>query len=203
MINKFHQRIPDRSDAAQIVNIVIPNLNKNNDLADFVTTNNLNRRRTQFLNIDVNINNVSFPRLEYQDLILVACGTYQIKQARSYYGEHTRNDGSYIIEVCSERASNLLEGFSLAQNCTLLRAKIHSRHINRKLYYVYILFKNEEEGINAIKQYCCNCIVGRRTVGCCAHVMTVIWFLGWARYEDNINPPAQFLDNVLLIYHSD
>lgn len=52
-------------------------------------------------------------------------------------------------------------------------------------------------GRDAIQQYYCNCIVGKRTVGCCAHVMTVIWYISWARFEQNITPPAQFLDDVL------
>ncbi|GBP20251.1 hypothetical protein EVAR_82124_1 [Eumeta japonica] len=30
----------------------------------------------------------------------------------------------------------------------------------------------------------CNCIVRRRTVGC-VHVMTVIWYPGWARHQSN------------------
>lgn len=129
----------------------------------------------------------------------VACGTYQLKQARSYYGEHIRN-GSYSIEVCRDRSNNLLEGLNSADNCTLLRARIQSRHISHKIYFIYILINANEIGRNAIKQYCCNCIAGRRTVGCCAHVMTIIWYLSWARYESNSFPPAQFLDDVFIVY---
>ncbi|KAJ8708930.1 hypothetical protein PYW07_013534 [Mythimna separata] len=205
LINRFHQRIRDREDAGQILEIINhQNMHINNTLADFVNQNNLNRRRTDFLSIDVNIHNVSFPRLEYSDLILIACGTYQLKQARSYYGEHIRGDGSYTIELCRNTASNLLEGFPLPSvNCSLLRGKIQSRHISRKTYFVYILYESNTEGRAAIKQYCCNCMVGRRTVGCCAHIMTIIWFLSWARYQEHVNPPAQFLDNVLITYESE
>lgn len=124
------------------------------------------------------------------ELILIACGTYQLKQAQSYYGEHIRGDGSYTIEVCRDMASNLLEGFPSTDNLSLLRGKIHSRHISRKIYFVYILYENNRSGREAIKKYYCNCAVGRRTVGCCAHVMTIIWFLGWKRYQDFKNLPA-------------
>lgn len=134
--------------------------------------------------------------------MLLACGTYQIKQAKSYYGEHIRNDGSYTIEVCIDRASDLLQGFPSVENCTLLRGKLQSRHIDRKIYFVYILYNDQYQGIQAIKHYCCNCIVGRRTVGCCARIMSVIWYLSWARYE-NITPPAQFLDHVLITYENE
>ncbi|KAL0829656.1 hypothetical protein ABMA28_003162 [Loxostege sticticalis] len=75
--------------------------------------------------------------MELNDLIFFALGTYQIRQARSYYGEHIRFHGGYQNEICSEDI-------------------------------------NGREGIT---EYCFNCLVGRRTVGCCAHVMTLIWYL--------------------------
>ncbi|KAF9410990.1 hypothetical protein HW555_010122 [Spodoptera exigua] len=64
-------------------------------------------------------------------------------------------------------------------------------------YYVYILVANGVNGREGILEYYCNCI-GRRTVGCCAHVMTLVWYLGWARYENNIVAPAAFLDEVVV-----
>ncbi|VVC94044.1 unnamed protein product [Leptidea sinapis] len=64
------------------------------------------------------------------DLNLFACGTYQIKQARSYVGEHFR---------------------------------FH----------------------------------GLRSVGCCSHVMSIIWYLDYARHEE-VTRPANFLDDVIL-----
>ncbi|CAK1587675.1 unnamed protein product [Parnassius mnemosyne] len=140
------------------------------------------------------------PVLTYSDLILIACGTYQLKQARSYYGEHIRFNGSYRIEVCNDHRSSIMEGINLSPSCSLLRARIASRHISRKIYFIYILISGNDTGRSAIKKYCCNCIVGRRTVGCCAHVMTVIWYLGWARHQTNILPHAQFLDDILIVY---
>ncbi|CAK1583783.1 unnamed protein product [Parnassius mnemosyne] len=46
-------------------------------------------------------------------------------------------------------------------------------------------------------------IVGKRTVGCYAHIMSIIWYLSWARYQDNIVPPAQILDDILIIIEDD
>lgn len=51
---------------------------------------------------------------------------------------------------------------------------------------------------DGIVEYCCNCLVGRRTIGCCAHVMTLVWYLGWARYQENISAPAELLDDVYI-----
>lgn len=197
LINKFHIKITDREDAAQILEIVTQNMERNNDLSDYVRENNLNRGRAQFTNINVVPENIrEFPRLSYSDLILIACGTYQLKQARSYYGEHIRFNGCYRIEVCRET----MHATNFGPDSRLIRARIASRHISRKIYFVYILTSVTNTGRSAIKEYCCNCVVGRRTVGCCAHVMTVIWYLGWARHQDNISPPAQFLDEVLVSY---
>ncbi|RVE47928.1 hypothetical protein evm_007442 [Chilo suppressalis] len=201
LINRFHPLLVDREDAVDIVSVIQEKMFLNNSLADFVESNNLNKRRAQFQSISVNTDNITFfPQLQYNDLILISLGVYQIKQARSYYGEHVRQDGNYIIEVCREVDQQLLAQLEIqhSENACLLRGRIHSRHISQKTYFVYILINTSENGREAIKNYCCNCVVGRRTIGCCAHVMTIIWYLSWARYQENVNPPAQFLDNILL-----
>lgn len=50
-----------------------------------------------------------------------------------------------------------------------------------------------------IAGYYCNCLVGNRTVGCCAHVMTILWYLSWARFR-TVEPPAPFLDDIFYEY---
>lgn len=91
LINKFHSRRRDRDDAPQILERVIQNMETHNDLSDYVRQHNLNRARADFRNINVYSENVKqYPILSYSDSILIACGTYQLKQARSYYGEHIR-----------------------------------------------------------------------------------------------------------------
>lgn len=47
----------------------------------------------------------------------------------------------------------------------------------------------------------CTCIIGKRIVGPCVHVTTLIYYLGYARYLD-IFPPARHLDNLLVDPHS-
>lgn len=70
---------------------------------------------------------------------------------------------------------------------------------SNKIYYTYFLLKNEySDWRDGICGYYCSCITVKRTAGCCSHVMTIIWYLGWARYQNNILPPAQFLDNVIV-----
>lgn len=96
LINKYHLKIQDREDAGQILEIVNQNMNINNDLSDYVRDHNLNRARADFQIIKVtNENIIEFPRLNINELILIAC-------------------------------------------CSLLRARIASQHISRKVYFVYI-----------------------------------------------------------------
>ncbi|XP_045778261.1 uncharacterized protein LOC123876146 isoform X1 [Maniola jurtina] len=205
LINAFHPVITNRDDAGEILQIINENMYRENRLANYVVENNLNRRRLEFRATPVNSINVltDFPRLTYSELILVSLGTYQIKQARSYYGEHVRADGSYVIEVWREVDNDFLRELSLSNSTWLLRGRIHSRHISRKTYFVYILVDSSLSGRQALLQYYCNCIVGRRTVGCCAHIMSIVWYLSWARYQEYISPPAHFLDSILVVYEDE
>ncbi|XP_047024539.1 uncharacterized protein LOC124633388 [Helicoverpa zea] len=198
-LNRFGVRFQDRNEANEIVTIIRQRINFENNLALLVEQLNMNRRSTAFQSITADRDNLFlFPRLSYSELILFALGTYQIRQARSYYGEHIRFHGSYRIEVCRDTQDFSQYNLRGSGDKTLIRGKIKSRHISRKQYYVYILVENNVPGRAGIVEYCCNCLVGRRTIGCCAHVMTVVWYLGWARYEDNISAPAAFLDDVVI-----
>lgn len=70
------------------------------------------------------------------------------------------------------------------------------------IIHTYLLISKDNAVANtlqAIVGYCCSCLVGKRTVGCCAHVMTVVWFLSWARYND-VYAPATFLDDFFTEY---
>ncbi|VVD05811.1 unnamed protein product [Leptidea sinapis] len=123
------------------------------------------------------------------DLIVFACGTYQIKQARSYVGKHFRFHGIYTLEVSRDQIPGL-QGI----NPMLLRANIKSRHSSGKTYCLFIVTEVGNRGREPIISYYCNCIVGLRTVGCCSHVMSIIWHLGYARHE-GVTRPANFLDD--------
>ena len=202
LLNAFHPPITNRADAEDILRIINEKMYVDNILGDYVIRNNLNRRRANFQRINVQNNDLrDFPQLTHNELALISLGSYQIKQARSYYGEHIRDNGIYEIEVCHETDSDLLTELSATTDSLwLLRGRIKSRHISSKTYFTYILVDGSVTGREAIKQYYCNCIVGKRTVGCCCHIMSIIWYLSWARYQETVIPPAQFLDDILITY---
>lgn len=163
---------------------------------------NMNRRSSNFQSITVNQKNIYFPVLDYRDLILFALGTYQIRQARSYYGEQVGFHGGCRIEVCNEININASEYNNLrgSEDTILIRGKIKSHHVSRRQYYIilYLLVENNVPSRAGIVEYCCSCLVGRRTIGCCAHSMTLVWYLGWARHQQNITAPAGFLGDIVI-----
>lgn len=193
ILNNFHPTITDHPDAELILNRALSRLERPNILADSVIMERINRNRTNFVNINAQLPELHvFPVMEMRDLILFSLGIYQIKQARSYYGEHIRQNGSFYVEI----DTNLTR---FEENKLLLRGKIKSRHVSNRQYFTYILLNlNGEDWCQRIEEYYCSCIIGKRTVGCCAHVMTIVWFLGWARHQDTLRPPASFLDEILV-----
>lgn len=62
----------------------------------------------------------------------------------------------------------------------LVRVRIQSRHKAAKTYWLWI-----EWNPKAITGWYCTCPTGARTVGCCGHVASVIWFLSIARHDQD------------------
>lgn len=81
---------------------------------------------------NVTHSNIEFPELTIDDLELIALGTYQIKQAKSYVGEHLRAHGLYSLEVCRDTAP--LEGLFNNSQPFIIRGRIKSKHIASKSY---------------------------------------------------------------------
>ena len=87
-----------------------------------------------------------------------------------------------------------------AEEPMLVRGRIQSRHRSSVRYFIYILLDIDKimRGVEAILEYTCQWQQGNGTVGCCAHIMTVLWFLGFGRHQSEILSPAAFLNEVLV-----
>lgn len=194
--NAYFKRFEsDKDDWEHITEIMLQRTNLPNHMAVIVSENNLNRKQIIFSDIDSC--EVEFPLIDEEDLKLISLGTYQIRQAASYYAEHIKEDGKYRIQICKDNDSLHLEKYDLLVECPiLLRARIQSRHQNKTKYFMYVLVDLVTNGIEGIKAYYCQCKNGERTVGCCAHVMTIIWYLAFARYEETLKHPAAYLDRI-------
>lgn len=200
LLNACREPLRDSVHAETFITLINQRLNQPNHLAEYVLGNNLNRRRASFDSITGNQPNLSdFPSLTEDDLIIFALGTYQVKLARSYYAEHVRQ-GLYNIEVYRDtQCTGLVEYGITATNVWLLRCRIQSRHARSRIYYSYILIDRQKNGREAIENYYCSCLSGKRTLGCCAHIMCIVWYLGWARnQEEDILLPADFLNEIIV-----
>lgn len=66
----------------------------------------------------------------------------------------------------------------IADKPQLIRAKIESRHRgvkSTKSYAIFIIFDSNKRGIDSLLEHYCQCKNGSRTVGCCAHIMSIVW----------------------------
>ncbi|XP_043480300.1 uncharacterized protein LOC122509998 [Leptopilina heterotoma] len=135
-----------------------------------------------------------FPQLTVNYLKDLTTGTYQLHLAPSYVQdtilraeeEDENDDIEQAIEIDN---TQIEEGF--------IRLRIYSRFTNAKRHQIWIVFNTEynpendqDQDNNPILGYYCICKVGARTLGACAHITSILWFLGYARHEDNVRYPS-------------
>ncbi len=60
----------------------------------------------------------------------------------------------------------------------IIRIRFRSAHKNRCNYHTYIQFDSTQ-----VIAWYCTCPGGPRVVGCCSHIASAIWFLGYERYQ--------------------
>ena len=112
--------------------------------------------------------NFEFPSLSLDDLRFLFFGSNKIKLAKSYVEEHQNPDGDYIIHLGDDGDN-------------ILRCTIQSRHSNSTKYKVWIQYSMTNDPITA---WYCTCAAGAITVGCCAHIASIIWYLSYARHNN-------------------
>jgi hypothetical protein len=104
ILNVFHPTIEsDMRDGLAVASSMLSRLNEDNKLANVVSALNLNRQSSsdKWEKIDFGQDYLDdFPHLSEEDLRSITLGSYQLRQARSYYAEHIKTDGRYVIEVC-------------------------------------------------------------------------------------------------------
>lgn len=81
------------------------------------------------------------------------------------------------------------------KNEKILRAKIQSRHTSSKIYNLWIEFDIDSR--NPINCWYCQCKADARTVGCCAHIASVLWYFGYYRYNVMNLRPCQKYDDFI------
>ncbi len=141
---------------------------KTNHVFERVEKGALSSRGGHWIVMDSSDAAPTFPILTKEDLYGITLGSYQLKQASHYTNEHLDENGDYLVEIHMDAPD-------------LLRARIQSRHVGSKRYFLWIEYDPDDD--EPIKGWYCQCKPGQRVVGCCAHVASVLWYLGVARHE--------------------
>lgn len=92
----------------------------------------------------------------------------QINQSVAYTDEHLDPDGEYHLELYKRDDS-------------IIHAKIQSRHNNNLKYKIWIKYDKIDGSIDG---WYCTCRSGARTLGCCAHIASILWHLGYNKYQE-------------------
>ncbi|XP_043478186.1 uncharacterized protein LOC122508731 [Leptopilina heterotoma] len=80
-----------------------------------------------------------------------------------------------IHEIIKQNDDGTINLQFVKDQTNILKILIKSRHISRKVYRCFVEYVPNGIGVSGIRRYACECANGRRTVGCCSHVATVIY----------------------------
>lgn len=194
IINRYRKTFEtNKGMAREIAMRMLSRINAENVLSKIVNTNSFTRILKKF---ELFHEFDDLPSLNGLDLIWIALGKYQIKQAESYCSQHIKDGGGafnvFVLpdSMCASFCAPKYPGYELK----LLMMQIKSRFRSQKYYNAFILVNMSGQTENVVLGYCCECYNGLRTVGCCSHVMSLIWFTLYSKDRLNKNP-AGFLDD--------
>lgn len=203
--NAFLSRMySDISDPEGIANRMLARVSTANKLDSLARGDKLVIRHSKMqLQVSTSDTLPQFPSAASNDLYQLACGTYQLSQAKAYFYSHLDEEGDYKIKVLKSTIPidfAAHEFNTTAENSILARIQLYSRHSNSAKYNAFVLADTTEGKpfLEAILGYCCSCKNGLRTVGCCAHVMSFIWFASHERYMDP-QAPSQHMANYIAV----
>lgn len=137
-----------------------------------------------------------FPVLTLDYLKDLTTGIYQIGLAPSYVQDKLQREGEEIIEI------ELLRDQFRVPEPGLLRIRVWSRFRQADKHQLWISYTpdvqndermDDDDPPPPIQSYYCTCMSGARTLGTCAHVSSVLWYLGIARNEEMVSYPSNTL----------
>jgi hypothetical protein len=190
LINSFWPRlVSDKDNYIEIAQEMIKNKYKKNDLEKYISrkTNLINLIRIDAIDI------IDFPRFDLEYIKAhITLGSYQIEQSYSFLYEHFKQDGTYSILVSNDIINE--------NEFKIVGAEVQSRHsqsfVIRK-YQVFVKYLPNNEDSSSLS-WCCSCMTGSRTVGCCTHVAMIIYYLAYGKYISDLPTPGYTLNEFLI-----
>lgn len=189
LINKYHNRLlSDKDNASLIADNMKKRLYATNKLETIIDP--INRKRKLFTKMNYNSLN-DFPKLDMRSIRdNITLGSYQLKQSLTYLNR--------IDTIEMFKGDNKL----LDPTTTLIRAQIKSRHSNSNIYHTYVSYKPNENSYKGIDGWICTCKSGKRTVGTCSHIASVIYKLSNQQTKTKSNKNLESIFPSLPVYES-
>ena len=191
IINKYHPLISMEGANAELAQELLHKSKEVNVVHARVEIERLCYRNAMWIHLnDEHLHN--FPHLTLEYLRDLTIGTFQVRLARSYVQDKMQRDDTEEFQLDS-----------LLDEPGLIRVRVFSRFRNATKHQIFIAYNIlESDGVDddtePILGYYCTCKSGARTLGTCSHVASVLWYLGYARYQDNVRYPSSLLLETIL-----
>jgi hypothetical protein len=117
----------------------------------------------------------------------ITFGCYQITQAENYILEHLDENGEFEMH-------RALLGHDVDD--TIVQVRYKSRHTSSEYRSYVQIDAGQRLPWDRVVAWYCSCSSGARTVGCCAHVASTIWWIGGARHR-GLKPRFNLWFNIL------
>ena len=109
---------------------------------------------------------------------------------------------AYIQDKMLRDNNQELEFDTLIDEPGSLRVRVCSRFLNTKKHQIFIAYVDHladdanndpyvDDGEGPIIGYYCTCKAEARTLGSCAHVASILWYLGYARHIKIVKYPSK------------
>lgn len=126
----------------------------------------------------------TLPKFDIDDLEMISFGPYQVQQARCYLSNHFyEGDNNFpIFRFLNEDVNNICGSLINSEmDPILLMANLKSRYVSGTVHRTFVLIDKKIKTYKAVIGYSCSCRAGNRTAGCCSHVMSIIYYVTYAR----------------------
>ncbi|KMQ84797.1 vacuolar protein sorting-associated protein 13c [Lasius niger] len=187
IINKYHPPLIMEQASAEAASEMIERSLMPNVIQARVEVDNLRLRRGQWMRLNDNVV-PDFPILTLDYLRHLTIGVYQVNLAPSYIQDTFEREGVGELQIDQALAE---PGF--------IRLRVYSRFRRAMKHQVFIAYVSENisEDEEPISGYYCTCQSGARTLGTCAHVASIVWYLSYARHQPNVKYPDNSLLNAI------
>lgn len=198
--NHFFARQYSNFDRVEVAYQMIEKMKTPNLLQELVEKKNLTRKACMFETLESDhFHNLPAWSIEELSSYL---SSFQLRLEKTYLANHFAKR-EHEFQISRERSMpNFSRHNIFVQNPVFIRARLLSRHVSNKVYFIFIVIDRPDVNRvppQSIKEAYCTCKTGSRTVEVCVHVASIIWYIFYGRHDSSFKSPAAFLDNSYLL----